>query len=194
MIYIMGQKYLRKNIDKLVRPNRYYIIDSENYGVTANDGEQSITDEFSNSFPIGGLCPETELFRMLKKLKNKEEVNEKKMKRLLDEFFHSDDFIGGACIAAKAQGTYGVDDDINIFVVVPSVVYKTIGNDMAKRFEKIIKTDDEIKFIRTQSWIEDHGGPKKALKRNLKRDELKQILKGIKRAEKKYGLKLKDID
>ena len=192
MIYLMSKKYLKKNIDKLVRPNKYFIIDGENYGsVGGEDGYESISEKFNNTYPIGAFCPESELYRILKRIKNKEEYNEKKFKRLLDDYFHDDELIGGICMTTKAQATYGADEDINVFVVLPNVVYKILGEDIKKKFEKVIKSED-IKFVRTQAWIEDHGGPKKALKGNLSKEELQKLLKGVKKAEKKYGLKKKD--
>lgn len=180
MLYIVSQKFFKKNADRLVAPNQYFIIDGENHGVT-DSRKESISSKYNNTHPLGGWCPETELYRMLVKRKKGEDVSEKKFTKYVEEYLKSSDFIAAVCASAKAQATYGVDEDINIFVVLPGVVAKQLGKTIRKRIYKIIKVDCE--FVRLQDDINKHN-----LSDTLRKKDLKAILNAIKSAEKKYKL------
>lgn len=182
----MNQKYFKKHIEKLVSPNQYFIIDGENYGITDNRDSDAISTKYSNSHCLGGFCPERRLYKLLKAKKAKENYNKKRFKAELEEFFESKDFIGAVCAASKAQATYGVDEDINIFVVLPNLVYKMMADAYVNAFHVIPKIKD-FKFAFTQEDIESKG--RKILKKPLSKKRLKEVLKGIKKAEKKYKLK-----
>ena len=166
MLYIVSQKFFKKNADRLVAPNQYFIIDGENHGVT-DSRKESISSKYNNTHPLGGWCPETELYRMLVKRKKGEDVSEKKFTKYVEEYLKSSDFIAAVCASAKAQATYGVDEDINIFVVLPGVVAKQLGKTIRKRIYKINKHN---------------------LSDTLRKKDLKAILNAIKSAEKKYKL------
>lgn len=184
MMYIMSQKFFKKNVEKLVAPNQYFLIDGENFGTTGNRSD-AVASKYANSYSLGGFCPERELYNILKKIKKDEDFSKKKFERELKEFLHSKDFIGAACASMKAQASYGVDSDMNIFIVIPNVVYKIIGEIMCKSIVKMAKVED-FKFIFTEDDIEKKG--KKILKNTLKKKELKEILKSVKRLEKKHDL------
>lgn len=182
MIFFVSQKYFKKHADELVAPRQYFIIDGENFGVTSSQSE-SIANRYSNSHTLGGWCPERELFVLLKKKKNKEDYNKKKLERMTDEFLKSADFIGAVCASVKAQATYGVKEDINIFVVVPGVVYKMLGKKIKERVYKLIKAEGNPEFFFLQDELK-----KDDLKDGLKKKQLKAILEGVKKAEKKHKL------
>lgn len=177
MLYIMSQKFFKKHTNKLVAPNDYFVIDGENSGVT-NPRHESIATKFNNTYPLGGWCPDDALYRELMKIKRGEDVSKGKLEKLTERYLKSKDFIAAACASIKAQAANGVTNDINIFVVLPNVVYKQLGTKIKKRLTKLVAVDFE--FIRMQDDIN-----KKALTETLKKKQLKEILKVIAALEKK---------
>ena len=89
----------------------------------------------------------------------------------------------------KAQGVYGIDSDINVFVTLPTLVYKEIGEEIAALIQEMANVD--FKFVYT---IKDLKETKREiLEKSLKKKKLKEINKSVKKLEEKYRLKC-DMD
>jgi len=187
MVYLLSKKFFKKNVDRLVGPNRYLVIDGENEAVTSAVGDTDrISANYSNAIILGGFCPEAALFTQLKRKKKGEEYSDKKIKRYTEEYLKSRDFISAACLAMKAQAAYGDENDCNIFVVLPNIVAKYLSKVIKKRMLKIVKYEDGQQFIYTQKEVEDAG--KKIFSKCASEKTLRKVLKGIGRAEEKYKL------
>ncbi len=186
MMFLMSQKYFKKKAEKLVAPNNYFIIDGTNYGVTGDDIE-GLHRRYNNCHVMGGWCPEGELYRLLRKKKSGEDFSEKKFDKYLKEFLHDEDFVGAVCATTKAQASYGVDQDMNIFIVIPNLVYKYLAKQIKKRVYKIVLRDKaDIPFFMTQDDLEKTG--KAALSTPLTKSQLKTILERVKKAEKRHKI------
>ncbi|MCM1214138.1 MAG: hypothetical protein NC548_06410 [Lachnospiraceae bacterium] len=187
MVYILSKKFFGKNVDRLVAPNRYLIIDGENYSVTSSIGDSEKTaDNYSNAIILGGFCPENALFTLLRRKKKGEDFSEKKLKQYTKDFLKSRDFTSAACLAMKAQAAYGDDNDCNIFIVVPNLVNKYLSKVIKKRMLKIIRYEGDKQFLYTQKEAEEIG--KKIFSKTASRKTLREVLKGIGAAEKRYKL------
>ena len=184
MLYVMSQKFLTKNIEKMAKYNDYFIIDGENYYATGrNSNHTAIATKFSNAHSVGGLCPESRLYNMLKKKKNNEDFNEEKMKKEIKKFFSDKSFIASANTTFKAAVVGGADNPRNIFIVLPNVVYKYMGKKMIKKMIKLAKVD--FNFIFSQ---EDLKEDMKILKNPLSGSEMKKLDEASKKVEKKHDI------
>ncbi len=190
MVFILSKKFFKKNVDRIVGPKQYLVIDGENQAVTSAVGDTDrISANYSNTIILGGFCPESALFTQLRRKKKGEDYDEKKIKRYTKEYLKSRDFISAACLAMKAQAAYGDDNDCNIFVVVPNIVAKYLSKAIKKRMLKIVNYEDGQQFIYTQKEVEEAG--KKIFSKAASEKTLRKVLKGIGRAEEKY--KLNDV-
>ena len=190
MIYVMNQKFLKKNIEKMAEYNQYFIIDGENFAVTGRSSDKiAIATKFNRSHSVGGFCPEVKLYGMLRKLKKDEEVNKDKLEKETKKFIKDKTFVVAVNVAFKALIANGTDRPLNIFVVLPNVVYKYLGATIIKRMKKIAGT--EFNFIFSQDVLKEDM---KCLKRLLGSEELKEIDKITKKIEKKYDLKFTSDD
>ena len=191
MIYVMNQKFFKKNIEKMAKYNQYFVIDGENFAVTGKSNDTvAIATKYNRCHSVGGFCPEVKLYGMLRKLKREEPVNQEKLENETKKFLKDKSFIVAINVAFKALIAGGTDNPLNIFVVLPNIVYKYLGKKIIKKMIKIAGTDFE--FIYSQDVIEDNM---KRLKTLLGSDELKEIDHLTKKIEKKYDLKfMKDDD
>ena len=190
MIYVMNQKFLKKNIEKMAEYNQYFIIDGENFAVTGRSNDTvAIATKFNRSHSVGGFCPEVKLYGMLRKLKKDEEVNKDKLEKETKKFVKDKTFIVAVNVAFKALIANGTDRPLNIFVVLPNVVYKYLGETIIKRMKKI--ADADFSFIFSQDVLKEDM---KHLKKLLGSEELKEIDKITKKIEKKYDLKFSSED
>lgn len=189
MMFLMSQKFFKKHAEKLVAPRNYIIIDGENMGVSIHSEEDQFSHKYRKSIVSGGWSPEGDLYKMIKRMKEGETVNEKKFKRELDDYLHSKDFVGSVCMAAVGLVANNGEEDINVFVVIPNIVYKYLSDAIIERAKEIINDGGEtkVKFIFPQSIIKKKG--KDVLNMQLGNKKLKAIAKGIERAEKKYKLR-----
>ncbi len=180
----MSQKFLKKNIEKMAKRNDYFILDGENYGITTHSAsKQAIASEFKNSMAVGGFCPESRLYSMIEKKKKKEEINEDKYEREIEYFLTDKAFISAACVAYRAVMAKG-DTPLNIFVVLPNIVYKMLGKKIIKKMIKLGKLSFDAVFSQ-----EDIKENKDRLKKSFGREQLDEIKAAAKRIEKKYELK-----
>ena len=185
MVYIMSHKYLDKHIRDLVAPNDYVIFDGDNSGSNASDAaEEVISQKYSNAFVRGGFCPERETIVIIRRKAKGKEFSEKKLKRQLKEFFKGMYFIQAAFTAMKAQNVYNDGKDINVFVCLPTLVYKEIGTTMAAMIQEL--SGMEFQFVFTQKDIKQD---KKLLRKQLKPKQLKKLMKVVTKAEKKFKIK-----
>ena len=191
MIYIVSQKYLEKHIQKLVAPRDYLIIDGENSGSNASSGySEPISQKYNKCMIRGGFCPERETINILRAKKKGKEYSKKKLKRQIKEFFKDIDFLEAAFFSMKAQSVYGVDKDINVFVCLPTIIFKEIGQEMASSIQELSGVD--FQFVFTEKTIKESG--KKVLEESLKKKQLKEINKVVRKAEKKYEFRCRDDD
>ena len=191
MIYVMNQKFLKKNIEKMAKHNPYFILDGENFAVTGKSNDTvAITTKFNRAHSVGGFCPEVKLYGMIRKLKRGEEVNEDKLDKEIKKFIKDKSFIVAINVALKALIAGGTSEPLNIFVVLPNVVYKYLGKRIIKKMIKVADVDFE--FIFSQDALEEDM---KRLKQLLDPKELKEIDQVTKKIEKKFELKfLQDDD
>lgn len=140
MIYIMSQKFLGKNIEKMAKRANYFIVDGENYGATGrvSSSEQAIATRFSNAKGIGGFCPEARVCEVLRKLYRGDNVNQNRVRRFTDDFLEDERFIT-AVVTALFAFIIGNKSNkhTNLFIVLPDFLYKTIGGEIIKRVEII---------------------------------------------------------
>lgn len=185
MIYVMNQKFLKKNIEKMAKYNAYFILDGENYAVTGSSNKKvAIATKFNRSHGVGGFSPEVKLYRMLKKLKNGDEINQDKFESETKKFLKDKSFIAAVNVAFKALIAGGTENPLNIFLVLPNVVYKYLAKKIIKKMNKL--ADVEFEFIFTQEALEDDM---KRLKKLMDPYQIKAVDKASKRIEKKYELK-----
>ena len=186
----MNQKFLKKNIEKMAEYNQYFILDGENFAVTGKSSDKvAIATKFNRSHSVGGFCPEVKLYGMLRKMKKDVEINKDKLEKETKKFIKDKTFVVAVNVAFKALIANGTDRPLNIFVVLPNIVYKYLGNTIIKRMKKIAGTD--FNFIFSQDVLKEDM---KHLKRLLGSEELKEIDKLTKKIEKKYDLKFSSDD
>ena len=142
MIYVISRKYLDKHAAKLVAPNEYVFIDGENMGSNASNNEDPISQKYNKVIIRGGFCPERETISLFNKKNNGKDVSDKKIRRQLKELYKSRDFLASCIVAMKAQGIYGVDNDINVFICLPTLIYKFIGEEIAAIIKQYNKEHD----------------------------------------------------
>ena len=190
MIYVMNQKFFKKNIEKMAKQNPYFVIDGENFAVTGRSNDTvAIATKYNRSHSVGGFCPEAKLYGMLRKLKREEQVNPEKLENETKKFLKDKSFLVAVNVAFKALIAGGTDNPLNIFIVLPNIVYKYLSKRIIKKMNKIADTDFE--FIYSQDVLEDSI---KKLRNLLGSDELKEIDRLTKKIEKKYELKFMQDD
>ena len=190
MVYVISRKYLDKHAAKLVAPNEYIIIDGENLGSNASGNEDPASQKYNHCIIRGGFCPERDTLNLFRKKKDGKEISEKKLKRQLKEFYKSKDFIAACFMSMKAQSVYGADNDINVFVCLPTLVYKNIGPTIASLIQELAKVD--FKFVHTEKEIKE--SKREILEKSLKRKQLKTINKVVSKAEAKFKIKCDEDD
>lgn len=185
MIYVVNQKFFKKNIEKMAKYNPYFILDGENFAVTGKSNDKvAIATKYNRAHSVGGFCPEVSLYRLIRKLKRDEKVSEEKLEKETKEFLKDKSFIVAVNVAFKALIANGIDNPLNIFVVLPNVVYKYLGKNIIKKMIKI--ADVDFDFIFDQKTLDDDM---KRLKILLSPSQLKEIDRLTKKIEKKYNLK-----
>lgn len=191
MIYVMNQKFFKKNIEKMAKQNPYFVIDGENFAVTGRSNDTvAIATKYNRCHSVGGFCPEVKLYGMLRKLKREEPVNQEKLENEIKKFLKDKSFMVAVNVAFKALIAGGTDNPLNIFIVLPNIVYKYLGKKIIKKMNKV--ADSEFEFIYSQDVLEDSV---KKLRNLLGSDELKKIDRLTKKIEEKYDLKfMKDDD
>ena len=128
MIYVVNQKFFKKNIEKMAKYNPYFILDGENFAVTGRSNDTvAIATKFNRAHSVGGFCPEVKLYGMLRKLKRGEDINTDKFEKEVKNFIKDKSFIVAINVAFKALIAGGSSDPLNVFVVLPNIVYKYLS-------------------------------------------------------------------
>lgn len=185
MIYVISRKFLDKQGSKLAAPKEYLIIDGENFGNNASGNDEPATQKYNKCIIRGGFCPERETIAIMKRKKAGKEYSEKKLKNQIKEFYKSADFLEAAFFSMKAQGVYGVDKDINVFVCLPNLIFKNLGKQTAAIIQELSGMD--FQFVFTEKTIKD--SKRRCLEVGLKKKQLKKIIKVVKKAESKYNFR-----
>lgn len=185
MLYVMSQKFFKKNIEKMAKYNEFFNLDAENFAATGRSGDKSaIASDYSRTHSVGGFCPESRLYGMLKKKKRGEDINESKYEKEIQYYFEDKAFIASVCTAYKAVIAGGVNKPMNIFIIFPNIVYKYLGKKIVKKMQKISKLEFDSVFTQ-----EDIENDRKCLKKLFTPDQMKEIEKRVKKIEKKFDLK-----
>ena len=183
MIYIMSQKFFEKKIQKMANHNPYFGLDGENWAVTGNKSDGSaISTKYSNMHTVGGFCPETRLYEMLRKKKRGDDINERKLSNEIDAWINDQSLISSVAIAFKCLLFSA--ESMNVFVILPNVVYKYLGRILQKRMIELADLDFDCVF--TQEDLKESMKPLNSL---LSKGKLKKVEKSVKHMEKKYKLK-----
>ena len=82
----------------------------------------------------------------------------------------------------------GVCGIINIFVCIPTIIFKEIGQNMASMIQELSGAD--FQFVFTEKTIKE--SKKECLEESLKKKQLKQINKAVRKAEKKFQFRCHD--
>lgn len=185
MIYVMSEKFFVKNAKKLAKPHDYFGLDGANYSVIAGtSNKEPIASRYNRFHSVGSFCPETRLYRYLRKMKNDEEYNQDRYEKEVREFLRDKSFISAVRTALMAEIS-NYPYALNIFVVLPNLVWKYLGDEITERIKNISKM--EFEFVYTQRDIKEKGT--KILSAELDTTQLKEIDHRIRKIDKKYDLK-----
>lgn len=188
MIYVMSQKFLEKYIVRLAEPNPYFILDGENYSVTGTDSRK-VGSTYNNCHCVGSFTPETSLYNYLRKIQRGDDINEHTYARRIREFLSDIPFIASVCQAFKTLIALGCHDTLNVFVVLPNLVYKFLGGDIIQRMDRLGNLS--FKCIYSQADLRKNW---KLLNHLCTPDQLREIDQATKWIEKHYHLKYREDD
>lgn len=183
MIYLMSRKFFEKNIQKMAKYNEYFVFDGENYGVTGGGlSTSALASKYSRTHSVGSFSPEQRLYTMLREKKRGIEVNDKKFRNEVEAWVEDKSFISGVAYAYKALNA--TEEPMNLFIVIPNIIYKYLGSTIYKEMVKLAGLDFECVFM--QDTIKED---KKCLKDLLGKKKLKAVKKAVKKIEKDHKLK-----
>ena len=188
MLYIISQKFWEKKCKKLVAYNDYLGIDGENYAITGRPSDETaICTKYSNMVSVGNFTPDMKLYTMLRKLKKNEPIDERKFRREVDYYIDDIGFIACVIKAIKALTSYGVESPINVFLILPNVVYKYMEKIIEMGINNYAKMDFE--FVYNENDLKED---RDILERKLNKTQLKAIKKRCKALEKEHGIRYSD--
>ena len=185
MIYVMSEKFFKKNVEKLVKNHDYFGLDGANYAVTAGTtAKEAVASKYNRFYTAVGFCPEIRLYRYLRKKKDGDAINELKYAKELKDYLKDKSFIASVRSAFIAE-IAKYPNTLNIFIVIPNLVWKYLGDEIAERIRHYGKFDFDNVF--TQDDIKEKGF--KILQNELSENQMKEIQKRVKKLESKYDLK-----
>ena len=188
MLVVMSKKFWEKHVEKLVVDADYVGIDGENYGLTGSGSDDSaIASRYSNVLSAGGFTPEGRLYSMLRKMKKGEDINPRAVENEISYFLDDPAFISSAVKAFRGLYCMGYSHHINVFVILPNMVYKFMSEAIIEKMIEIIRTD--YRFVYSQEELKSIGYKKLAIP--LKPSMLREIEENVKRIEKRYKIKYK---
>lgn len=188
MLIIMSQKYWTKKAPKLVEPAEYVGVDGENVGQTNRSVDSvAIATRYSHMVTMGSYTPESRLMTMLKKLKRGEEVNPRRFRHEVELYLEDTSFISCVVKTFKILYSCGFDSHLNVFLILPNLVYRYLGDVIMKEMINLIDLD--FRFIFNQDEIKEFGYDKLSIPLGKKR--LKLIADQVAHMEKKYKIKYK---
>lgn len=189
MIVVMSQKFFVKHVAKLAKPADYLGMDGENYGITNKKSDDlSIATKYSHMVSTGSYTPESRLYDMLRKKKRGEPINKFKFEREIEYYLEDPSFVSSVIKTFKALYSCGYDHHINVFVILPNIVYKFLGGEIIKRMIELANQD--YGFIFSQEELKAFGYDK--LEKGLKPKQLKSIANRVPILEKKFKIKYAD--
>lgn len=193
MIYVMSQKFFMKYVTRLAEPNPYFIIDGENYAVSGDPNKVRIATKFNRAHSVGNFSPEQNLYQYLLKKERGDDINEDKFERRIHEYLTDKAFISSITQAFKALIAMGTRETLNIFVVLPNLVYKYLGNQIVLRMRRVAKLPFTCVF--SQAELREDW---RRLRKLLNEDQLRDVDIATKRIERQWDLKysetLEDYD
>lgn len=184
MIYVMSQKFLSRYDTRLVEANPYFIIDGENYGVCGDSNRERVATKYARSHSVGSFSPEQNLYNYLLKLQRGDDINEERFERRVKEYLTDKAFISSFTQAFKALIAMGQQETLNVFVVLPNIVYKYLGNQIVVRMRRV--SDLSFTCVFPQSALRENW---KMLYRLCTPEQLREIDKATKRIERRYELR-----
>ena len=191
MIVVMNRKFFEKKVAKLAAPSPYIVVDAENYSVTGSTSDEvAIATRYSNTVSIGSYTPEGRLYSMLKKLKRGDEVDPRKFDAEVDYFLEDRSFISGVIKTFRGLYSCGFNEHLNIFVVLPNIVYKYLSEQIIETMVKML--DLEYRIIFSQEELKSFGYDK--LEIPIKKSLLREVAARVERLEKKHKIKYKERD
>lgn len=189
MIVVMSQKFFVKHVAKLAEPADYLGMDGENYGITnKRSDDMSIASKYSHIVSTGSYTPEVRLYDMLRKRKRGEPIDKHRYQREVEYYLEDTSFISVIIKTFKALYSCGFNHHINVFVILPNVVYKFLGGDIIKKMIEL--ADQDFGFIFSQEELKSFGYDK--LEKSLRPKQLKAISNRVPSLEKKYKIIYKD--
>ena len=182
MLFICKKKWFIKNAKKILPERDYFIIDGEDVGSSVSSKKQkTVSDKFAHCTSNGEFTPSNKLMRAL--LENDNEYPDRKIKDMIEDHFHDKNTTIAIISSVKAMFASQENDEINIFVVLPNKVYKTLADKYKKRYEKLFDTDFD--FVFTSKELDEKP---KLLTKELSSKKRKEIIELIRKNEKKFKL------
>lgn len=203
MIFIMSKKYFKNHILNeeypdlsLAYPMEYFVIDGDCHPVTGTTTSDSISSIYSNAHVSPGLCPETEFWNLLLKVESGDRVSRHNVEKELDKFLKSTQFCHGVASIFKAQISGGRDTRLNVFVVLPNIVWSYLGGYIIKTIREYMNLSFDCVF--TQIDLERQlkaEGYYPLLWRVLSEQNAREIYQATERLEKDHDLHYQeDVD
>ena len=190
MMFLISEKYLRKNDKKILKVKDYIIIDGSDAGDIDDDSLKSgVANQYNYVVINGGFTPHSRLIQAMKRDIKDGVVNEGKYswktENMLSDFFEDRTFVGSVLSAVKGflmEGD-GWDAQRNVFIVLPNKVYKLLSDKIMEQFYGLMGVD--FQFIYSQTELEDQ---KKLLTKDLKSKKMDELRKRVPKVAKKYKL------
>lgn len=189
MIYVMSQKFFMRYVARLAEPNPYFIIDGENYMVSGDSNKVRISTKFNRSHSVGNFSPEQSLYSYILKLQRGDDINEDKFDRRVREYLTDKAFISSVNSAYKALIALGTHETLNIFVVLPNLVYKYLGNQIVVRMRRLANLS--FTCVYPQSELRENW---RMLERLCNDRQLREIDEATKRIERHWDLQYSASD
>lgn len=200
MIFIMSKKYFKNHILNeeytdlsLAWPMEYLVIDGDCHVVSGTTGSDAISSIYANAHVSPGLCPETEFWNLLLKVDSGQAVSKHNLEKELDKFLKSTQFCHGIATIFKAQISGGRDTRLNVFVVLPNLVWSYLGGYIIKTIREYMNLSFDCVF--TQLDLEKQlkeNGYYPLLWKAMSEDDAREIYRAVETLEKDRDLHYQD--
>lgn len=173
MIFIMTDKALKKNLNALIYPKPYLIVDG------TDDESAELSRKYSNTITMSSFNPPSKVIKA--KLADEEDsyfsevLDEDKIDKIEKRWKNSENMEKD--ITALVD-TFLSKDQINIFIVMRKKAYKAFANSIRKKITSMFTDDttEKIKFVYTfDEYLDDH----KSLKRDLKDKDVEVMKRSL---------------
>lgn len=192
MIVVMSRKFFEKKVKKLAGAADYIGIDGENAGMNVSSAkETAIATRYSRMVTSGGFTPaSSRMIDMLKKLNKDERINETRYKNEREAFLDDEVFTVSCIQAMKLLYSKGMGYHLNVFVILPNVVYKYLGEDIVSTMNKLANLD--YRFVFSQKELKEFGFS--VLEKELGKKRLREIEARVIKLERKHKVQYHDIN